>query len=177
MGLLKWIEVKMANRNYSSKLAYLRKQGATIGDGPRLNCDVGCLGSEPYLVTIGEKCLFAAGVSFFTHDGGVSVINNLCMTGEVKMDKMARITVGDNVYIGANAMIMPGVTIGSNCIIGAGAIVSRNIPDNCVAVGAPARPIKTLEQYYDDAQKRGQLYPTLGMTYEEKRKYLEENVK
>ena len=59
------------------------------------------------------------------------------------------ITVGDNVYIGTNTIILPGVTIGNDVIIGAGAIVSKNIPDNSVAVGVPAKVIKTADEYLD----------------------------
>ena len=59
------------------------------------------------------------------------------------------IVLGDNVYIGNNVIILPGVTIGSNVVIGAGAIVSRDIPNNSVAVGVPARVIKTVDEYLE----------------------------
>ncbi len=59
------------------------------------------------------------------------------------------IVLGDNVYIGNNVIILPGVTIGSNVVIGAGAIVSRDIPDNSVAVGVPVRVIKTTDEYLE----------------------------
>jgi maltose O-acetyltransferase len=52
------------------------------------------------------------------------------------------ITVGDNVWIGAGVQVMPGVTIGSNVVIGGGSIVTRNIPDNVVAVGNPCRVLR-----------------------------------
>lgn len=54
------------------------------------------------------------------------------------------IAIGDNVWIGANAVITAGVSIGKHCVIGAGSIVTKNIPDNSVAVGNPAKIIKTL---------------------------------
>lgn len=63
------------------------------------------------------------------------------------------ITIGDNVYIGNNVIILPGVTIGSNVIIGAGAVVSRSIPDNSLAVGVPARVIKTADEYFEKIQR------------------------
>ena len=59
------------------------------------------------------------------------------------------IYIGDNVYIGNDVLILPGVTIGNNVVIGAGAVVSRSIPDNSVAVGVPARVIKTADQYFE----------------------------
>lgn len=59
------------------------------------------------------------------------------------------IVVGNNVYIGNNVIILPGVTIGNNVVIGAGAVVSKDIPDNSVAVGVPARVIKTADEYLE----------------------------
>lgn len=55
------------------------------------------------------------------------------------------ITVGDNVWIGGNVTVCPGVTIGSNCVIGAGAVVTRDIPDNSLAVGVPAKVVRKIE--------------------------------
>lgn len=63
------------------------------------------------------------------------------------------IKIGDDVYIGNNVLLLPGVKIGSNVVIGAGAIVSRDIPDNSVAVGIPAKVIKTADEYFDKIQK------------------------
>lgn len=63
------------------------------------------------------------------------------------VDLFGPITVGDNVHIGNNAIIMPNVTIGSNCIIGCGAIVTKDIPDNSIAVGVPAHVIENIEEY------------------------------
>lgn len=54
------------------------------------------------------------------------------------------ITVGDNVWIGAHATVLPGVTIGNNCVIGAGSVVTHDIPANSVAVGNPCRVIKAI---------------------------------
>ena len=54
------------------------------------------------------------------------------------------IKVGDNVWIGGNVCVMPGVTIGSNVVIGAGSIVTKDIPDNCVAYGNPCKVAKSL---------------------------------
>lgn len=64
------------------------------------------------------------------------------------------ITVGNNVWFGAGVQVMPGVTIGSNVVIGGGSIVTRNIPDNCVAVGNPCRvlrPITDADKIHPDS--------------------------
>lgn len=159
------------NHSYDSKRNYLRSQGAHIGNKTRLICKIDAFGSEPYMVTIGENCLISADVCFFTHDGGVKVLSDLgCFNGE-RMDIMAPIKVGDNVYIGTGAYILPGVTIGNNVVIGAASVVTRDIPDNSVAVGIPARVIRTVDEYYQNAVAKGFLYPTAGMSAKEKKSY------
>ena len=150
------IEYKKANRSWEGKRKYLEKRGAIIGDGTRLNCSTDSFGTEPYLIRCGKDCLFANGVHFYTHDGGIKVLNTLNMFDGKKMEKFGAIVIGDNVYIGSEALIMPGVTIGSNCIIAAGAVVTRDVPSNTVWGGVPAKQIKTLEEYYQGTlEKQG----------------------
>ena len=55
------------------------------------------------------------------------------------------ITVKDGAWLGGGVIVLPGVTIGKNSVIGAGSVVTRSIPDNCVAVGNPCRPIRFLD--------------------------------
>lgn len=165
------LEIMFANTSYERKNAYLRKQGARIGKGTRLICSVSSFGSEPYLVSMGENCLVSAECHFYTHDGGVKVLSDLGYFDGERMDIIAPIRIGNNVYIGTGASIFPGVTIGSNVVIGAHAVVTHDVPDGSVAVGMPARVIKTIDQYYEDAKKRGRLYPTARMSAEEKKRY------
>jgi len=167
------IKLKYYNRTYEGKVKYLRSKGAKIGKNLRLNCDASCFGTEPYLIEVGDNCLFASGVRLTTHDGGIMVLNNLNKFEGKKMDKMIEIKIGSNVYIGMNAMVMQGVTVGDNVIIGAGAIVTKDIPSNSVAVGIPARVIKTVDEYYENIKENGGIYSTIGLSWEEKRKYYE----
>ncbi len=61
-----------------------------------------------------------------------------------KLEAAKPITIGDNVWLGGGVIVLPGVTIGENSVIGAGAVVTKDIPANCVAVGNPARVIKSI---------------------------------
>lgn len=106
-------------------------------------------GSEPWIITLGKNVHITDGVKFITHDGGTLLYRNQIPDLEVTKP----ITVGNDVYIGNNVIILPGVTIGNNVVIGAGAIVSKNIPDNSVAVGVPARVIKSADEYLEKLKK------------------------
>ncbi|MFF1490269.1 sugar O-acetyltransferase [Streptomyces sp. NPDC058319] len=61
-----------------------------------------------------------------------------------KLEAARPITVGDNVWLGGGAIVLPGVTIGDNSVVGAGAVVTQDVPANAVAVGNPARVVRTL---------------------------------
>lgn len=105
--------------------------------------------TEPWLITIGDGCHITDGVKFETHDGGTLIFRKVIPDLEITKP----ITIGNECYIGNNVIILPGVNIGNHCIIGAGAIVSRDIPDNSVAVGVPARIIKSTDEYLEKIKK------------------------
>ncbi len=130
-------------------------------------------GSEPYLVEIGNHVRITDGVKFITHDGGVWVLRGL--KDEYKdIDLFGKITVGDNVHIGMDVTIMPGVKIGSNCVIGCGAIVTKDIPDNSIAVGVPAKVIKTIDEY--EANNKEEFMHTKGMNSKDKKEFILKNL-
>ena len=150
----------------------LKKSGVKIGTNCEIYRDVN-FGSEPYLIIIGDHVRITNGVKFCTHDGGMLVLRR-CKDDMKNADKFGAIHVGNNVHIGWNTIVMPGVTIGNNCIIGCGSVVTKNIPDNTVACGVPARPVKTIEEYYQGN------FPfvlhTAGMRQDAKKKVLLKNI-
>ena len=105
--------------------------------------------TEPWLITLGNNVHITNGVKFLTHDGGTLLYRKYVPDLEITKP----ITVGNDVYIGNNVIILPGVNIGNNVVIGAGAVVSRDIPDNSVAVGVPARVIKTADEYLEKLKR------------------------
>lgn len=168
MNIFKIFYRKMRFRSYSDIIKYYRKLGVKIGNGSIILSNESSFGSEPYLISIGENCLISGNVQFLTHDGGMWVLNNLGL--EKKADKFGKIKIGNNVFIGIGAVIMPGITIGDNCIIGAGSIVTKNIYSNRVVAGVPAKEICTIEEYH--LKNKSKIVETYGMSYEDKKNWL-----
>ena len=92
-----------------------------------------------FLIEIGNNVTFSIRVTVLAHDASTKKI--------LGYTKIGRVMVGDNVFVGANTTILPGVQIGNNVIIGAGSVVTRSIPDNMVAAGNPAKVICSVEDY------------------------------
>ena len=107
--------------------------------------------SERYsLIKIGRSVTLSRDVILLTHDYSIrNAINAFEENSEnVKYKLLKPVTIGDNVFVGARAVILPGTEIGDNVIIGAGAVVKGKIPSETVWGGAPARQLCTLEEYY-----------------------------
>lgn len=154
---------------HRNPVGYARSIGVTVGQDCRiLGMTPTTFGSEPYLVRLGRHVTITAGTRFVTHDGGVWIFRD----EHPNIDVFGPITVGDNVFIGMNSIIMPGVSVGNNCVIGAGSVVTRDIPPDCVAVGAPAKPIRTLAEYWEKIQP--DVFHIRNLPYQEKRKVLQE---
>ena len=126
---------------------YAKKVGVNMG-GVHLYGTISW-GSEPWIITLGNNVHITNGVRFITHDGGTLLFRE--MVPDLEITKP--VTIGNDVYIGNNVLLLPGVTIGNKVVIGAGAIVTRDIPDNSVAVGVPARVIKTADEYLEKTKR------------------------
>ena len=92
-------------------------------------------------VTIGKNVMIAPNVSIYT--AGHPIHPTSRNSG---YEYGAPISIGDNVWIGGNTVITPGVTIGSNTVIGAGSVVTKDIPEWCVAVGNPCRVVRQITE-------------------------------
>lgn len=102
--------------------------------------------SHCWLIEIGDNVTMAPRVHILCHDASTKKF--------LGYTKIGRVTIGDNVFIGAESVVLPGVTIGSNVVIGANSTVTQDIPDNSVAAGSPARVISTLDAYLDKEKAR-----------------------
>jgi acetyltransferase-like isoleucine patch superfamily enzyme len=118
-------------------------RGVKIGKGSKINRTVQIDDSAPHLVEIGENVWITAGVMILchqrdlsTHTKGKAVLDNELIYKKVK--------ICNGAHIGIGAILMPGVTIGEGSVIGAGAVVTSDIPPYSVAVGVPAKVVKTI---------------------------------
>lgn len=113
--------------------------------------------SHCWLIEIGDNVTLAPRVHILCHDASTKTFLNYT--------KIGRVTIGNNVFVGAESVILPGVTIGNNVVIGANSTVTHSIPDSSVAVGTPARVICTLEEYIDKEKARMCNSPVYGEEY------------
>ncbi|MBN2521209.1 MAG: acyltransferase [Bacteroidales bacterium] len=139
--------VDFLKRKFLGPEKYARNIGVNIGT----NCRISTFnwGSEPYLIEIGNHVHITNNVQFINHDGGVWVFRN----DYPGFDVFGKIKIGNNTYIGNNAVIMPGVTIGENCVIGVNSVVTKSIADNCVVAGIPAKFICDTKYYLEKMSK------------------------
>jgi len=131
----------------------LGKTGRRFHIEPPFRCDYGyniSLGENFYAnynllildcapVRVGDNAFFAPNVSIYTAGHPVHFEPR-----NQQLEHAAAVTIGDNVWLGGNAVINPGVSIGDNSVVGAGSVVTRSIPANVVAVGNPCRVLRAI---------------------------------
>lgn len=111
----------------------------TVGDDFYVNHNCVMLDVAP--ITFGDRVFIAPNCGFYT--AGHPINREVRNSG---LEYGRPITVGSDVWIGGNVVVLPGVTIGDNVVIGAGSVVNRDIPSGVVAVGNPCRPVRTMEE-------------------------------
>lgn len=133
--------LELCRYNPNTIAEYLRRQGAQIGEG----CYIvpTDLGTEPYLVKIGNRVAIAQGVTFLTHDGAAWVFRSELPDLQV----YGPVVIEDNCFIGQNAILCPNIRIGPNSVVAAGSVVISDVPPDTVVMGVPARPIGSVHKY------------------------------
>ena len=123
-------------------VAHARRKGVTVGAGCRIY--VRSFGSEPFLISVGDRVTITSGVRLLTHDGSTWLVRD---ADGNRYQRYSPIKIGNDVFIGVNAIIMPGVSVGSRVVIGAGSVVTRDVSDGVVVAGNPARVIRDIDSF------------------------------
>lgn len=133
------------NVTVQSPVSVLYGTHTTIGHDVFINGN--CTIQDSARVTIGDRVVIAPDVRLFCGEHAVDARERWRRgaDGSLKLVTTTRpITIGSDVWIGGGVIVLPGVTIGSNVVVGAGAVVTRDVPDNCVVAGVPARVLREL---------------------------------
>ncbi len=155
--------IRLYRSYFWSPEKHARYNGVTIGK--ECNIQKVSFGSEPYLITIGNHVQITSDTKFFTH-GAAWVLREKYP----EMDFFGKIIIKDNVYIGNNCLIMPGVTIESNVIVAAGSVVTKSIPNNSVVGSNPARVLSSISIFEDKMIEKNVKSKLMGVL--EKKTYL-----
>lgn len=136
---------------FRKALAYLRgepqhlekllKRGLKVGKNFYRGGGVIIDTTHCYHITIGDNVTLGPRVHILAHDASTAMF--------LGKTRAANVTIGNQVFVGASAIILPGVHIGNRVIIGAGSVVTKDIPDNSVAVGNPAKVVCSLDAYLE----------------------------
>ncbi|MBR5298691.1 MAG: sugar O-acetyltransferase [Bacteroidales bacterium] len=113
--------------------------GKQISVGKRFFANFNLTILDEARVNIGDDCFIGPNVSIYTACHSTDPVER-----NTRKEWAEPVSIGDNVWIGGSVTILPGVTIGSNVTIGAGSVVTKDIPDNVVAVGNPCKVIKKI---------------------------------
>ena len=114
--------------------------GNKISMGERVYLNLNCTLLDGGQISIGNDCLIGPNVQILTINHAISPAER-----RDKANFASDVTIGNNVWIGAGSIILPGVCIGNGAVIGAGSVVSRVVRDNCLYLGNPARFVRQLD--------------------------------
>lgn len=148
------LELRWTRTSPKRYLNHLRKVGIAIGDNIEFHGKLNTISidiTRPSLVTIGSNISFNGYFNLITHDWGTYVLRKVY---NEFIPSSGRVIIGNNVVFGRNVTILKNVTIGDNCIIGNSSVVTKDIPSNSVAVGAPAKVVSTLDVYYKKRKEK-----------------------
>ncbi len=133
-------------RSPMKRAKYMKKHGIFHHIGERVMITSRKIPLYARLISIGNNVWMASGVQFISHDVTHYMLNGL-KDGHKYTEKIGCIEIGNNVFIGADAVILYDVKVGDNVIIAAGALVNKDVPSNTVVAGVPAKVISSFDDY------------------------------
>lgn len=126
---------------------YLRKKNVFASFGNKCSWMDRRVPLYSKLIKIGDNVHFASHVTFITHDVAHMMINRMNENAIKVKEKIGCIEIGNNVFVGSNVIILYNVKIGNNVIIGAGSLINRDVPDNSIVGGLPAKVIGNFDAF------------------------------
>lgn len=131
------------------------KKGFKHGKNFSYNSGYPIDGNWPWLISVGDNVTLATGVKLLAHDASTARISGV-------HTKIGIVEIGNNVFIGANSIVLPNVRIGDNVVVAAGSVVTKDIPSNNVYGGVPAKRICSFDEYAEKHRENRKTHPTFG---------------
>ncbi|MEW5676304.1 acyltransferase [Flavobacterium enshiense] len=162
-SLLKRLAIKALGLNNNSKippktlLDKLKENGLKVGENFNMLPECIIDFSHCWHITIGDNVTLAPRVHILAHDASTKM--------HLNYTKVKNVTIGNNVFIGTGSIVMPGVSIADNVIVGAGSVVTKDIPENSVYAGNPAKFICLTNDFVEKQKAEINLSNTFDETY------------
>lgn len=147
--------LRFVSRDGHEHAEYLRRHGGIHRMGEDVMIVPGTEITDPAYVSIGNHVVLSK-CALIGHDGSIGVL--LRVSGK-KLDRVGKIDIRDNVFVGYGAIVMPGVTIGPNAIVAAGAVVARDVPPGSIVGGIPAKVIGSVTETAERLAKESRALP------------------
>lgn len=154
-GRLKKVYIKVCKPSAMEYAEYLKLWGRYYAIGERCSIPTFANVPDPEYTKLGNNVQLSA-CTILGHDGSISMLNRAY---DKKLDRVGAVIIGDNVFIGHGAIILPGVTIGNNVIVAAGCVVSKDILDGSVVGGIPAKVIGRTDDLVEKLERETQELP------------------
>jgi len=154
-GKLKWLYLKLCKPSGYEYAEFVKKWGRLYSMGndcalwPYTNI------TNPEYTRLGNNVMLTA-CTILGHDGSIAVLNKAYGT---KLDRVGKVEIKDNVFVGHGAIVLPGVTIGPNAIVAAGAVVNKNVPEGAIVAGVPARKVGDVDELVERLKKETERLP------------------
>ncbi len=153
MNIVKKIAKKLFHHSSPDKEAmdYAYAHGFRSGSNFHYNSGFPIDANLPWLISVGDNVTLATGVKLLAHDASTPHVGVHTKIGIVQ--------IGNNVFIGANSIVLCNTRIGDNVIVGAGSVVTHDIPSNSVYAGSPAKFVCSFEEFAAKHQANHDSYP------------------
>ena len=152
-----WVRKYLLGIDDRSAFEIAISNGMRVGENPNFQDGVIFDPSHSWLISIGNNVTIAPRVHILCHDASTK--------SALGYTKIGRVTIGNNVFIGANSIILPNTSVGDYCIIGANSVITHDIPSHTVAVGNPCKVLKSYEDYIEENRELLGRSPWFGDNY------------